>query len=175
MAKKYFIAGKEEVTDANAPVISNEFIDTTREEGEYRGQTIEVKSDTKLESDTGVGEAVVLRTYEFAANPEFFKNGLPNSQDVFDSHLKGIMAMLWQDGLQPAHEVEPKLIFSKGGDKYLIMIGARPSVGHSILEKPQTLTEIIHASRKDRNTLQRSVPVSPAKKKASKRAAKASE
>ncbi len=172
---KYFVQGKDEIVDPDAPVVSGEFIDK-QEDGDYTGQSIEVKSKTKLEEDLGTGDIVLLRTYEFGANPEMFKDGEPSGQDVFNSHMKGILGMLWGDGLQPVPEIEPKLIFSKDRSKYLIMVGARPSLGQSILETPKTLTEIIHGRRReDTNTLQRSVPVSPTKEKKAKRATKAAQ
>lgn len=171
---KYFVQGKDEIVDPDAPVVSGEFIDK-QEEGDYHGQTIGVTSKTKLEEDLGTGDVILLRTFEFGANPEMFKNGEPSGQDVFNSHMKGILGMLWGDGLQPVPEIEPKLIFSKDRSKYLIMVGARPSLGQSVLETPKTLTEIIHDRRgQDRNSVQRSVPVSPTKEKKTKRAAKAS-
>src|SRR3990167_3741927 len=110
MAKKeFFIKGKQEITDTNAPVISDEFIDTTREEGDYVGQTIEVHSETKLEQDKGEGGGIAMRTFEFASNPMIFQHGIPDPQAIFNSHLKGIEATLWQDGLEPMTELEPRL------------------------------------------------------------------
>ena len=170
---KYFVRGKDEIVDPDAPVVSNEFIDK-QEEGDYTGQTIEVRSKTKLEEDLGTGEAILLRTYEFGVNPEMFKNGDPSGQDIFNSHMKGILGMLWGDGLQPVMEMEPKIIFSKDRSKYLIMVGARPSIGQSILETPRTLSEIVKNdnSRNNTDALQRGVPVSSTKKKATKRTTK---
>lgn len=149
--KKFFIEGKDEITDKNAPVIRNEFIDTTREEGVYRGQEIEVKSETKLEQDQGTGEAFVLRTYEFITNPEMLTKGLPDSQAIFNSHAKGIEGMLWGDGLVPAPEIAPRLVFSKNGSKYLIMVWARPQLGETLVDQTRTLSEIVHERRPDRD------------------------
>lgn len=162
--KQFFIKDKEVITDPTAPVISNEFIDK-REDGDYTGQTIEVQSETHLDDDRGTGEAVILRTYEFGANPLAFRDAMPQPQEVFNYHYKAIMGMLWQDGLRPAEDIEPRLIFSKDRTKYLIMVGARPGLGQTLLAKPQTLTEIINASRPDRNKVQRSVSIPPTKKR----------
>lgn len=168
--KEFFIKGKQTITDPDAPVISNEFVDV-REDGTYQGQTIEVSSDTKLEQDTGTGEVFIMRTYEFGANPLMFKDGFPHPQELFNSHMKGIAGMLWQDGLSPATELEPRVIYTPDRKKYLIMVWARPSLGQSVIDTPKTLTEIIHdGRRKDRDSVQRSVPVSTTKKKKTSRA-----
>lgn len=155
--KEFFIEGLQEITDPNAPVVSNEFIDKV-DGNEYVGQTIEVKSDTKLESDLGEGAAVILRTFEFGASPLIFKNGMPHPQDIFNSHLNGIMSILWADGLQPAEEIEPRIIFSKDRTKYLIMIGAKTQRGQlslekNLLEQSQTLSQIVHEGRKHRDSV----------------------
>ena len=170
--KEFFIKGKQEITDTDAPIISDEFIDTTREEGDYIGQTIEVHSDTKLEQDKGEGRGVVMRTFEFAASPIIFQNGNPHPQDIFNSHLKGIEATLWQDGLEPMIELEPRLIFTPDRSKYLILVWARVQKGQvskemEVQKQAQTLTEIVkqNESRPNPDKIQRSVFV-PATKKA---------
>lgn len=171
--KQFFIKGKDVITDPNAPVVSNEFVDHF-EGNEYRGQTIEVQSDTKLEQDTGTGDAVVLRTYEFGTNPEMLaqlRKKLPHPQEMFNAHVNVISGMLWQDGLAPAEEIEPRLIFSKDRRKYMIIVGARPRLGKTMLEKTRTLTEIINEGRPNSNQIQRSVPVSSTKKTKTSRTA----
>ncbi len=171
MAKKFFIKDKEVITDADAPVISNEFIDKV-DGDEYRGQTIEVQSETKLEQDTGTGEAIIMRVYEFATDPTFLQPEatFPTAQEIFQSHMKGIAGMLWGDGMTPATEIEPRLIFTRDRKKYLIMVWARPQLGQAVLETPKTLSEIVHG-KQDRDSLQRGVSVPSAKKKAPKRTA----
>ncbi len=151
---KYFIKGKEEITDKFAPAISDEFIDK-QPEGDYSGQTIEVHSDTHLEQDAGTGESFILRTYEFRTSPEFLQGKFPSFQEIFDSHIKGIAGMLWGDGLTPATDLEPRIVLSKDKSKYLIMVWARPSIGQTIIEKPYTLGEIaqLHERRKNTNSL----------------------
>lgn len=150
--KQFYIKGKDEIKDLDAPVISNEFIDHF-EGNEYRGQDIEVRSDTKLESDLGTGEAMFIRSYQFTINPEIFNKGIPSSQEIFNSHTKGIAAMLWQDGLQPATEIEPRLVYVKDKQTgqvvgYWIIVTARMALGQTLLETPQTLTEILHGGRR---------------------------
>lgn len=173
---KFYIKGKEEIKDLDAPVVSDEFLDKRQPEGDYHGQTIEVRSKTKLEEDLGTGEAVIMRSYVFASNPQLFLNGRPDSQEIFQSHMKGIQSMLWADGLSPAVEIEPRLIFAPDNKTYLIMVWARPSIGQAVIENTRTLTEIIHEGKqggKDRNEIQRGVSVPTTKKKATKRATKA--
>lgn len=144
--KRYFIKDKEVITDSSAPVISNEFIDTV-DGDEYRGQTIEVQSDTKLEADQGEGDPYILRTFNFALDPVLMKERKPNPQELFNAFSRGIEAMLWGDGLTVVSELEPRLIFTKKKTHVLIMVWAKPRMGQSILENPKTLTEIISDSR----------------------------
>lgn len=171
MPKKFFIKGKDIITDPDAPVISDEFIDTTREEGVYQGQTIEVQADTKLTDDHGTGEAMVIRTYEFASNPEYFKDRIPPTQELFNSHYKGISALLWQDGLEPAFEIEPRFIFSKDRTRYMIMVTARPRLGQIVNDKTRTLTEILNDSRRNPNEVHGGVQLPSTKKKKTSRTA----
>jgi len=131
--------------DSESPKVGGEFVTT---EGDWRGQTVQVESETKLDADTGTGPTVILRTFEFRADPITFKNykkkngHLPYAQEIFQSHINGIKAMLWQDGLRPAEEIEPRMILSKNKEKYLIIVGAVPQLGQIILERPKTLMEI---------------------------------
>lgn len=177
--QEFYVKGKDIIEDPLAPVVSDEFVDKTREEGDYQGQTIEVASKTKIEDDLGTGEAVVIRAYEFTTNPQLLrditegKTGWPDKQEFFNSHYKGIMGMLWSDGLQPVIEIEPRLIFSKDRRKYMIMVHARPALGHSLLHETQTLTEILNVPRHNTDAIQRGVSVPPSKKKKASRATKA--
>lgn len=138
-------------TKQDAPVVGGEFV---TEDGEWQGQSVEVKSETKLEDDRGVGTEVIWRFFEFAANPEAFKEyekshgHMPYAQEIFQSHVKGIEAMLWQDGLRPIEEYPPRLILSKKKDRYLIHVAAEPSRGNVVVEKPKTLSEIANEGRK---------------------------
>ena len=149
--KEFFIKGKDVITDQDAPVVSDEFLDKRQPEGDYHGQTIEVKSDTKLEQDTGTGEAMVMRTFQYIANKEMFKNGRPSSQAIFEAHQKDIAGLLWSDGLTPATDVEPTFIFTPDYSKYLIMVWARPSIGQTLVDNTKTLTEILNGSSTNRD------------------------
>lgn len=125
---------------ANAPLVGGEFI---TEDNEWQGQTVEVQSDTHLEDDHGTGEHVIIRTFEFLVNPEVFGRHTPTLQDLFNDHKKGIAALLWQDGLTPIAEIDPRVVFSKDNRKYSIIVTARPSVGQAVVDKSFTLSELI--------------------------------
>lgn len=142
------------------PAVKGEFV---TDDGAWQGQTIEVNSDTKLEQDTGEGDPIILRSYVFKANPQTFKDfkdkhgTFPPAQAIFSSHQKGIEAMLWQDGLEPAQEIAPRVIIGKKGDEYLIMVGTRVRRGHTLLQKTKTLTEIINDTGTNTNKVPRSL------------------
>ena len=108
----------------------------------YEINSVETQSDTKLEHDEGTGIPVIIRTFEFGANAEAFKDHKPTKQELFDSHQKGIEMHLWRDGMIYFDQVEPQILFSKKGDKYKIIIAALPARGQALLETPQTLSEI---------------------------------
>jgi hypothetical protein len=135
-----------DLNDKDAPKVGGEFI---TDDNDWRGQTIEVKSDTTLESDKGTGNAVVIRSFEFKANPQTFKDyqkahgRLPYAQEIFESHAKGMKAMLWQDGLVPSEDIAPRLILSRKGYWYRIVVGAIPQAGQVILQTPKTLSEYV--------------------------------
>ena len=119
--------------------------------GIWEGEQIEASSETRLEDDTGTGREIVLRTFEFAINPESFKQHTPTKQELFDSHVRGIRGMLWADGLETFEEVEPRLIFSKNKKFYRICLACVPTRGNTVLEKPQTLSEITNESSRNSN------------------------
>ncbi len=151
--QKVFFTEKEEITDHDAPLVSGEFV---TEDEDWRGQTVEVKADTKLQDDHGTGEAIVIRTFEFGVNPAAFfeyekaHGTMPPAQEIFSSHRKGIAGMLWADGMSPADEIPPRVILSKDKKRYLIMVGARPSLGQTLTETPQTLSEIANPKQSDK-------------------------
>lgn len=133
---------------ANAPIVGGEFV---TEDGDWQGQTVQVQSDKHLEDDLGIGEATVLRTYGFAVNPEQFAIKTPTTQELFDDHKKGISALLWQDGLVPREDVEPRVFLSRDKKLYYITVAAIPQIGQSILENTQTLSQIVNAGKSNPN------------------------
>lgn len=86
----------------------------------------EVHSDVKLEDDKGTGKAVVLRAFDFAANPEAFKHHVPSKQELFNAHRIQIEHSLMGDGLKIFEEVSPKVIISKNKRYFRIIVAGLP-------------------------------------------------
>lgn len=113
----------------------------------WNANQINTESETHLEDDLGEGEAAIIRAFDFASNPEAFKEHIPSKQELFNHHYKGIEAMLWRDGMKVMSEVDPKIIISKNKKNYRIFVGARPQKGHILRERPQTLTQVTRNER----------------------------
>lgn len=112
---------------------------------EWEGEELGVESTTKIQDDKGVGQAIVLRFFDFAANPEVFKQHKPTANELFASHKMGMEALLWKDGLTPSLDVDPRLMFSKDGSLYRFVVPCIPS--QALVDNPQTLTELLNGSR----------------------------
>lgn len=110
---------------------------------QWEGEEVRAESKTKLESDTGTGQAVILRFFEFGANPETFKQHKPTAQELFNSHKRGIESLLWRDGMKPFDGVEPRLMFSKDKSHYRFIIACIPSAGNVLTDKPKTLSQLL--------------------------------
>lgn len=108
----------------------------------WNANEINVESETKIQDDAGVGEAAIIRMFEFAINFQAFQEHKPTKQELFNSHYKGIEAMLWRDGMKVIPEVNPKIILGK--KKYRIFVGAKPQRGHLLHERPQTLSQVFN-------------------------------
>lgn len=147
MAKKTKKEAKIKNDKKESPVDFIAVKDETNEE--YNVKSIEAESETKLEDDPGEGEAVTLRFFDFAANPEAFKDRMPTANELFTSHLKQIEIELWKDEWRPIYEIQPRLMFAKDKSHYRIVIAARPAKGSllSFKDKPQTLKELAHGQR----------------------------
>lgn len=104
----------------------------------------EVHSDTKLEDDHGTGQKVVLRSFDFSANPAAFKERTPSKQELFNAHAKQIEYFLYQDGLIQMPEVNPRLILSKNRKHYRIIVAASARFGQHFNDTARTLTELTH-------------------------------
>lgn len=115
---------------------------TVKNEHDYDINSIETKSETKLEDDVGFGEAAIIRCFEYAMNPESFREYQPTKQELFNAHYKGIEVALWKDGMKVIPEVNPRIVVD--GMKYKIFVGARPMKGHILHQVPQTLGQIAH-------------------------------
>lgn len=107
-------------------------------------QQAEVHSDVQLSEDTGFGGAVIVRAFEFHANPEAFRIHTPTAQELFNSHLMQIEQSLMVDGMKVMTDVAPRVKVSKDKTKYKITVGAEPMKGQTLLERPKTLTQIVN-------------------------------
>lgn len=86
----------------------------------------EVHSDTRLEDDTGHGKAVVIRAFDFTANPEAFRLYTPTRQELFNAHKLQIEASLFADQLKIYEEVAPRVMISKNKKNYRIVVAGLP-------------------------------------------------
>ena len=110
---------------------------------EWEGEEVQAHSETKLAQDIGVGQLVDIKFFDFAADFEVFKQHKPTAQELFDTHKKGILSLLWRDGLKPFEEVEPRLIFSRNKRYYRFIIACVSRVGAVITDTPRTLTQLL--------------------------------
>lgn len=117
---------------------------TTDKDLEWEGEEVAAQSDTKLEMDMGVGTPIVLRFFDFASNPDTFKQHKPTAQELFNSHMRGIESLLWRDELKPYDAVQPRFMFSKDKSHYRFIIACIGRTGSTLLENPQTLTQLIN-------------------------------
>lgn len=107
----------------------------------------EVHSETNLEQDTGTGTPVIVRSFDFKANPESFRLHTPTRQELFNAHFGQIESMLIMDGYKIFEEVSPKVMLSKDKTGYRIVVGAVPRMGWGLPFTPKTLTQVAHASK----------------------------
>lgn len=110
----------------------------------YEVEQVQTESKTHLEDDKGQGGEIILRFFEYTANPETFKDRIPSGQQLLNAHLKEMEIKLWQDGLKPDPRIEPRLLFSKDRTHYKFVIGCRLGTGQILTETPMTLTEVAH-------------------------------
>lgn len=123
-------------------------LDSNAKGDDYEVKQGEVHSDLKLEADEGYGKTIVIRSFDFKANPQAFKERTPSKQDLFNAHAKQIEIILWKDGLKVMPDVAPQLILDKKRRGYRIVVGAEPEKGHLIgtldQDKHQTLSQAAH-------------------------------
>lgn len=131
------IVGEMAVTEKNA-------VDSPVKDVQWDVKAGEVHSDIKLEDDIGYGEAVILRTFDFKANPQTFKEHPPTTQELFNAHLRQIEIHLMKDGLKVYTEASPQIRISRDKTGYRIVVPAQPMRGHTLLERPHTLTDAVH-------------------------------
>ena len=126
-------------------------LDSSAPAHDYEVKQGEVHSDIKLEMDEGDGKTIVIRSFDFKANPAAFKERTPSKQELFNAHAKQIEIILWKDGLKIMPDVTPKLMLSKNRKFYRIAVGAEPAKGHLMnsLSKYQTLSQAAHGRFND--------------------------
>ncbi len=117
----------------------------TSKDVEWEGEEIGVESTTKIQDDHGTGQEIVLRFFDFAANPDTFKLQKPTAQQLFESHKRGMESLLWTDGLTPCLAIEPRLMFLKDMSQYRFVISCIPSLGNALVDKSHTLSELLVA------------------------------
>lgn len=115
--------------------------DFKHEGNRWNAQEISTESTPLM--DEARGAPIILRVFEFAANPEAFKYQIPTKEQLVSDHKKGIELFLWKDGLRPIESMRPKVIISKKKDRYSIYVTCQARPGVSVVDKPKTLQEII--------------------------------
>ena len=114
---------------------------------DWEGQEIEFHSDELKGGDQG--HAVIMRFFDYKANPQAFKLREPSVQELFNIHSKEIELSLWKDGLKPIVEVNPRFMVSKDRKHYRFVVAASPLRGQMVSEIPKTLTEILAETRSE--------------------------
>ena len=118
---------------------------------DWEGQELEFHSDELKGGDTG--SAVVMRFFDFKANPVAFKLNPPTVQQLFEYHRKEIERTLWKDGLKPIIEVDPRFMQSKDTKHYRFVVAASPLRGQMVNQTPQTLTDILRENASKQNSV----------------------
>lgn len=106
---------------------------------EWEGE--EVGTETRLKHDEGTGQPIVVRFFDFATNIKAFKEHKPTAQELFNTHKKGIEAIIWTDGLTPCAIIEPRLLFSKDKSQYRFVVSC--IANQTLLETPKTISELL--------------------------------
>lgn len=109
---------------------------------EWETENVEARSETTLEDDKGEGKELILRFFEFTANPEAFKDRMPSAQELFNAHARQMEVKLWEDGVVVDKNIEPRLLFSKDKTHYKFVIGCRVAKGQILTSTPLTLSEL---------------------------------
>lgn len=112
------ITGQAVIKD-DASVVSEEGV-------EWEATGAEVHSDVHLEDDKGTGKAIVIRSFDFSANPEAFKQHTPSKQELFSAHRIQIEGSLFADDLKIYEDVPPKVMISKNKKFYRIVVAGLP-------------------------------------------------
>lgn len=109
---------------------------------DVKWESNQIETDEHPLVDSGTGNKIILRCFEYRANPEAFKLHRPSKQELFSAHARSIEMFLWKDGLLPLPHIKPKIIISKNRQKYRIFVGAQAKNNEVIADRPKTLQEI---------------------------------
>lgn len=115
-------------------------MDTEDKQYDWEGRTVEANSEPIV--DKGNGKPIILRVFEFTANPLVLKKEKPTKQQLFDSHAVEIKHFLWKDGLESLDIIPPRIVVSKKKEKYRIFVTCQARPGVSVLETPITLQQL---------------------------------
>jgi len=96
----------------------------------------EDQTEEKLMHDKGVGEAVLIRLFEFKFPPTLEK--LPTKEEILTpEYIRHLRATLWADALRLI--MEPRVVIDKESCK--IFAPCQATTGNSFLEEPKTIQE----------------------------------
>ncbi len=105
---------------------------------EHKWYGKEDQTDTNLIHDTGKGEPIVIRMFEFKFPPTL--KDLPTKEQILTpEYLKHMQTLLWADSLRLV--TEPRVVIDKEGCKIFAPCQAR--TGSSFSEEPKLLQEWI--------------------------------
>lgn len=94
------------------------------------------RTEDKNMHDTGKGEPVVIRLFEFKLNPAIKE--LPTAEQILTpEYIRHLQNLLWGDALRLV--MEPKVIIDKESIKIFAPCQAR--AGQSFLDEPKLLQE----------------------------------
>lgn len=96
------------------------------------------QTDENLMHDTGKGEAIVIRHFEFSLDPTL-KVPPTKEQILTPEYVKHLSTLLWADSLRLV--MEPRVEITK--DKILIFAPCQARTGASFTEEPKLLQEWI--------------------------------
>lgn len=106
---------------------------------EHKWYGKEDQTDPSLMHDTGKGEPVVIRLFEFKFPPTLKE--LPTKEQILTvEYIKHLQTLLWADSLRLV--MEPRVVIDKEGCKIFAPCQAR--AGASFIEEPKLLQEWVH-------------------------------
>ena len=122
--------------DTTFNVVEKDAIDAPVKDIKWYGK--EDRTEEKSIHDTGKGEAVVIRLFEFKFPPTL--EVLPTKEQLLTpDYMKYLNVQLWGDALRMV--LEPRVEITKQGCKIFVPCVAR--TGQSYMEEPKLLQEWI--------------------------------